>query len=339
MPEYEPETLRASWQALCEQNPKLRIRDAADRIGVSEAQLVALGAGETATRLRGPWADLLLELYRLGPLLGLTRNDHAVHERHGAYCNLKLLGDVRIVEDEGFEVALFLAQWRHGFAVSEASHGQIRHSLQFFAEDGHAVHKIYLTEQSRSGLFWDLVAQFRSAEQSDRLQVKPRQPHGVANDADRLWSSQLVSGWPRSSEGTPLTTPDLTNRSASVNAERLKDGAAEAALSRAVALGTPLVIAVGNEGAMQLHRGPIHKIMRTGPWINVLDEPFNLHLRDTQLASGWCVRELTPAGAVSLCWCDRQHRPILQIFSEDRSGTWEECVHAATLCPKAEAGA
>lgn len=335
MAEYEPEALRVRWQALREQNPKLRIRDAADLIDVSEAQLVALGVGETAIRLRSLWADLLLELYRLGPLLGLTRNDHAVHEHQGAYCNLRLLGDMRIVEDEGFEVALYLTQWRHGFAVSEASHGRIRHSLQFFAEDGSAIHKIYLTEHSRPDPFEDLIAQFRSAEQSDTLQVKPRRPHSTADDIDRLWSSRLVSGWPRSSEGIPLTTPDLTNRSTSVSAERLQDGAAEAVLSRAAALGTPLVIAVGNEGAMQLHRGPIFKIIRTGPWINVLDGPFNLHLRDTQLASAWRVRELTPTGAVSLCWCDRQHRPVLQIFSEDRSGTWEECVHAAALCTAA----
>jgi putative hemin transport protein len=80
---------------------------------------------------------------------------------------------------------------------------------------------------------------------------------------------------------------------------------------------------------LQLHRGPIHKILRTGPWINVLDEPFNLHLRDTPIASGWQVQEHGVTGQDALCWFDRQHQPILQILSEDRSGHWAECVEAA----------
>ena len=336
MSEHAPEALRVRWHALREQNPKLRIRDAAAQLNVTEAQLVALGVGETATRLRNAWADLLLELYRLGPLMGLTRNDHAVHERHGAYRNVRIVDEVRIVEDEGFDVALFLSQWRSGFAVKEAGHGKERQSLQFFAEDGSAVHKIYLTEQSRPGIIEDLVAQFRSAEQSDWLQVEPRRQALAPDETDRLWSGSLISGWPVSSEGRALTTPNLTVRSATVDSAPLAVGAAEAILTRAAALGIPLIIAVGNRGAMQLHRGPIHTILRTGPWINVLDELFNLHLRDMQLASAWRIHELTPVGALSLCWCDGQHRPVLQIFSEDGSGAWEECVNATDL--RAEAG-
>lgn len=91
MSESTPEVLRDRWNTLREENPKLRIRDAAEQLGTSEAQLLALGSGETSTRLRGDWADLLLELHRLGPLMGLTRNDHAVHERHGGYGTQRIL--------------------------------------------------------------------------------------------------------------------------------------------------------------------------------------------------------------------------------------------------------
>ncbi|MFM8443604.1 MAG: ChuX/HutX family heme-like substrate-binding protein [Methylococcus sp.] len=331
MAEYAPETLRSRWHALREQNPKLRIRDAAARLNVTEAQLLALGVGETATRLRDDWADLLLELFRLGPLMGLTRNDHAVHERHGAYRHLRVMGEVRIVEDEGFEAALFLAQWRIGFAVKEAGHGKVRQSLQFFAEDGSAVHKIYLTEHSRPGILDDLVEHFRSPEQTDWLQIQPR-PRNISSDAsDRLGSGGIISGWPVSGEGRALTQPDLNVRSATLNAVPLAAGAVESVLTHAASFGIPLIIAVGNSGAMQLHRGPIHNVLRTGPWINVLDEPFNLHLRDAALASAWRIRDLTPGGALSLCGCDEQRGSLLQIFSEDRSGAWEDCVNAIEL--------
>jgi len=329
MLDLEPAKLRSRWQTLREENPKLRIRDAADQLDVSEAALVALGVGETATRLQSNWTDLLFELHRLGSVMGLTRNDHAVHERHGNYGKLEMLGDVVIAKDGGFEAALFISRWTMGFAVSESSHGQVRKSFQFFDEEGVAVHKIYLTEQSCSELFEDVVTQFRSADQSDVVQVGSRPGQKPGDDIDVLWSSRIFSDWPKSADGRALTDPDMSLKSASVQADPLDTGSVEVVLNRAAELGTPLVVVVGNSGAVQLHRGPVQKILRTGPWINVLDETFNLHLRDNQLAAGWRIRELTDIGAISLCWSDGQHRPVLQIFSEDRSGSWDECVKAS----------
>jgi putative hemin transport protein len=321
--------LRARWQALREENPKLRIRDAADQLDVSEAALVALGVGVTATRLQSNWVDLLLEIHRFGPVMGLTRNDHAVHERHGNYGNLKILGDALIARDDGFEAALFLSRCATGFAVSEFAHGQARQSFQFFDERGVAVHKIYLTEHSRPEVFKEVVAQFRSADQSDAVQISPFETQRVNEGVDSLWSSRIVSDWPLGADGKPVTCPDLSLQSAAIQVEPLGAGAAEVVLKRAAELATPLVVVVGHSGAVQLHRGPIQKILRTGPWMNVLDDAFNLHLRDTQLTSASCIRELTDTGDVSLYWGDTHHCPVLQIFSEDRSGSWEACVKAA----------
>lgn len=334
MSDYEPDLLSNRWKSLRDENPRLRIRDAADQLNVSEAQLVALGVGDTATRLRTDWADLLFELHRLGPLMGLTRNDHAVHERHGGYGSIKILGDTRIVKDGGFEAVLFLSEWHSGFAVTEVSHEVVRHSLQFFSRDGCAVHKIYLTGESCLSAFMELVDQFRCSNQSRVMAAEGRASAPVSPDTDAFWSSRLLSGWPLAADGQPLTVPDLSLRSEAIAHDPLPAGAAEAILKRAADLKASLIIAVGNSGALQLHRGPIHKILRTGPWINVLDEPFNLHLRDTQLSSGWLIRELTEGENQSLCWCDEHHKPALQIFSEDRSGSWDECLSAARLGTK-----
>ncbi|WP_373331547.1 hypothetical protein [Salmonirosea aquatica] len=43
--------LKTRWADFRAENPKTRIRDAARQLGVSEAELVATGIGETATRL------------------------------------------------------------------------------------------------------------------------------------------------------------------------------------------------------------------------------------------------------------------------------------------------
>jgi len=47
---------------------------------------------------------------------------------------------------------------------------------------------------------------------------------------------------------------------------------------------------VGNAGMIQIHSGPVHKIAVMGPWINILDARFNLHLREDHIASAWVVK-------------------------------------------------
>ena len=46
------EQLKEGWAALRAAEPKLRIRDAAQRLGVSEAELLATRTGQGVTRLR-----------------------------------------------------------------------------------------------------------------------------------------------------------------------------------------------------------------------------------------------------------------------------------------------
>lgn len=50
--------LRSQWSDLLLANRKLRIRDAADVMKVSEAELLATRCGETVTRLAGNWSSL-----------------------------------------------------------------------------------------------------------------------------------------------------------------------------------------------------------------------------------------------------------------------------------------
>jgi putative heme degradation protein len=50
-------------------------------------------------------------------------------------------------------------------------------------------------------------------------------------------------------------------------------------LHRAADDRTPLMIFVGNPGCIQIHGGLIDKVVPMGPWINVMDPRFKLHLR------------------------------------------------------------
>ena len=61
----------------------------------------------------------------------------------------------------------------------------------------------------------------------------------------------------------------------------------------------PIMCFVGNGGCIQIHSGPIQTIKEMGPWLNVLDPGFNLHLRQDHVKEVWAVRKPTDKGHVT----------------------------------------
>jgi putative hemin transport protein len=87
------------------------------------------------------------------------------------------------------------------------------------------------------------------------------------------------------------------------------------ALREAAEQAVPVMIFVGNPGCIQIHGGTIEKIVPMGPWINVMDPRFNLHLRADHIAEVWCVTKPTQRGpAISIEAFDTEGALILQIF-------------------------
>ena len=66
-------------------NPKMRERDIAAQLGISEAALVAAECGLTAIRIDGDANRFLDRAAELGEVMALTRNESAVHEKIGVY--------------------------------------------------------------------------------------------------------------------------------------------------------------------------------------------------------------------------------------------------------------
>ena len=69
--------LSTAWNTFKSANPKIRIRDAANTLGVSEVELVATGCGENTLRLTGNWQSFLMELEQLDRVMALTRNEYS----------------------------------------------------------------------------------------------------------------------------------------------------------------------------------------------------------------------------------------------------------------------
>src|SRR3989338_1698997 len=134
--------LKERFDALKGEN--LRIREAAKRLEVSEAELVALGCGENVTRLRPEFEKILAGIEQWGYVMALTRNDQVVHERKGTYLNGSFGPHARLFVGAASGLRIFLSAWGGGCAGAEFGNEKPRRSLQFFGKDGLAMRKICL---------------------------------------------------------------------------------------------------------------------------------------------------------------------------------------------------
>ena len=326
-------TLRARWRALKEKEAGIRPRDAAERLGTTEAELVATGCGNGVRRIHGPWGALIRRLPALGPVMTLTRNESAVHEKVGSFDRISVSGDTAIVLNGDIDLRIFLNHWRLGFAVAEETRNGIRRSLQFFDIDGTAVHKVYLREDSDERAFEALVDEFIHTDQGPGQRVlhraKPRSDR-PDREIDRIalrerWHAlEDVHDFPAllsflgagRVQAFRLVGDDFA---LSVGIESFRD-----ALARAAEADIPIMVFVGNPGTIQIHTGAVRRLRQIGPWYNVLDPGFNLHLRHDRISSAWVVRKPTRDGIVtSLEIFDSDNRQIAWMFGGRKPGESE----------------
>lgn len=315
--------LRARNDALAASQPGLRARNLAQALGVSEAEWVAAGCGGVkATELHGQPQEIFRELGTLGPVMALTRNDWCVHERHGEYLDIQADGPVGLVLGPDIDLRVFFSSWRSAWAVEQDG----RHSLQFFDGEGVAVHKVYRTEATNAAAFDALVARFAGASRWPETT-----PYAPAADAPRVEDSaqwrQAWLGMQDTHEFFPLLRKFKVWRLAALEAagedlaQTVPVESVERMLESAAGSGLSIMCFVGNRGMIQIHTGPVEQLRRTGPWYNVLDPKFNLHLDTTAIASAWVVNKPTSDGWVtSLELYSSSGDLIAQFFGERKPG-------------------
>ncbi|HBM87579.1 MAG: hemin-degrading factor [Parvibaculaceae bacterium] len=327
------EELHAKIRQEREATPNVRARDLADRLGISEGELVCAGLGQTATRLTGPWSEVITAFGDLGEVMALTRNHGVVHEKVGEYANMSFGAHGGIVLNHDIDLRLFLKNWAFGFAVSEDTRSGPRRSLQFFGPDGTAVHKVYLRAESHEAAYEALIAQFVHENQQSLIEVAAL-PADTPDRADgEIDAEGLLSHWSGlkdTHDFFPLLRKYKVGRQQALRlaegrfAERAPVDAAERVLHAASASGAPIMAFVGNKGIIQIHTGPVTRIEPKGPWINVLDDGFNLHLRSDLVTDAWVVRKPTDDGDVtSVELYDNDGAMLIQFFGERKPGQVE----------------
>ena len=339
-------SLKSQWEALRAENPHMRIRNAAEQLGVSEAELVATSIGETVTRLRPEFAAILSEVETLGKVMGLTRNDECVHERKGVYLNPDFSSPhAGLFVGEDIDMRIFLSAWDKAYAVAEKSEHGDRKSLQFFGKDGLAIHKIYLTKDSNEAAFDALVAKYKSGNQSTE-ETTVDVPLNIDEKPD---SDIDVAGFQQAWQGLKDThaffgmlkkfgvtrTQALRLAPDTRFAQQIEKEAIVKMLENAAEQKLPIMCFVGNRGNIQIHTGLVRKTMWHNQWFNVMDPDFNLHLDMSKIAQTWIVRKPTEDGDVTAIEVfNEMGEIIVQFFGKRKPGIpelqeWRELV--ATL--------
>lgn len=303
--------LKQAWKNLHETNPGLRIRDAAEKLNVSEADLLATETGATVTRLEPKFAEILQDFHALGRIMALTRNDEIVHERKGEYKNVEVMNGHRkmgLAVNEDIDLRIFFANWHFAFAAkSENSRGTQR-SFQFFDADGTAVHKVFLTEQSNIAEYEKLVEKHKSADQSPTIDVQPK----AEKPAEKADAEIDVAGFQKAwaslkdtHDFFPLLRKfDVAREQALRLADKDMAREVEASsfkfvLEEASRRKLPIMIFVGNSGIIQIHTGEVEKVLEARGWFNVMDERFNLHINQEKIKRAWIVKKPTDDGIVT----------------------------------------
>lgn len=316
---------------------RLRHRDAARELGVSEGAAIASAAGRrdglAAMRLKGPWAALFEQLPQLGTVLALTRNDSCVHEKAGAYEDMSHEGLVGLALGKAIDLRIFYMRWAHAFAVTEPNAQGIQRSLQIFDTHGDAVHKVFLRDTS------DLVAWLAFVERNahddqtpgGRFEAGRTAPAVIADeDIDVGAFQQAWAAMTDTHEFFSLLRKFKLGRTQALRlaagdfAYRVPVGSARTMLQDAAKEQLSIMCFVGNPGMIQIHTGPVNRIEVMGDWLNVLDPGFNLHLREDHIAAAWIVKKPTSDGIVtSLELFDAGGETIAMFFGERKPGVPE----------------
>ncbi len=337
--------LKARYDALVQEEPKLRVRNAAEKLGVSEMELVAAQCGDIQSiLLEGTAQTIFKELQTLGEVMLLTRNEWCVHERHGRYESVKVgNGPVGLVLGADIDLRVFFSSWKYTWAVTQNG----RKSIQFFDRAGMALHKVYCTENSDMAAYDALVEKFRAQNQeAEPVDTTPAAPKAYATEAPESlredWLGMtdthdfagLLKKW-------NLPRLQVLESAGEDLAQRVDNDAIENMLQRAADTDLDIMCFVGNKGIIQIHSGPIKKLVRTGPWFNILDPKFNLHLDTTAIHTTWIVNKPTDDGWVtSLEGFSESGEQIVQFFGARKPGNpeikeWRELLESLCKQPLA----
>lgn len=337
---------------------KMRHREIVHFLQITEAELVDAHVGVSkldamqsspnlarAVRLKKAWPELIQFIERFGEVMALTRNEYGVHEKIGTYKNISMQGDIGLVMSEKIDLRLFYKHWELAYVFEEGKGESLQRSVQFFDECGQAIHKVFLLPDSSHEACEQMIKAWADSNQDPGIQLQEPSKQSLdelknpeifdfeafKNDWANLIDTHDFFGLLKKYHLNRLQAFELIGQH---YAEPLPRDAVGQLLNSAAHLNVPIMIFVGNRGAIQIHTGQIRRVLDAKGWLNVLDQDFNLHLRLTDIHKVWLVRKPTKDGVVSsMEILDERGDVIALIFGKRKPGepeleTWRDLLES-----------
>ncbi|MFG6081042.1 hemin-degrading factor [Paracoccus litorisediminis] len=297
--------------------------DLAAKLGLPEAALVLAHVGHGVQRIDPTLGRLIPAIQSLGEVMALTRNRSCVIEKVGTYNEFHDGEHAAMTLDAEIDMRFFPRHWVHAFAVEKETEAGVKRSVQVFDAAGDAVHKVHLRETSDLTAWQALKRDLVVADQSDSAEFGVRAPVEPAKAAPERIDA-LRREWSEMTDTHQFNTLIHRLKMNRLGAYRVAGApyvrplavdAVPALLERVHAGNVGIMFFVGNMGCIEIHSGRIESLKPMGPWLNVLDPRFNLHLRGDHIAEVWAVEKPTKRGpAISVEAFDAEGALIFQCF-------------------------
>ncbi|WP_392430700.1 hemin-degrading factor [Yersinia sp. HM-2024] len=318
---------------------ELSSRDLAQRLNISEAELMYARVGEDAERLNINATLLLSELETVGVTRSVTSNPHAVHQLVGEYKNLRLHGHLGLIlNPRALDLRLFFRHWNTIFSLRETTAQGEQLSIQCFDFQGNAIHQIYCTKETNQAAWQTLIAKYRMTD-NPRLEL---QHVDVQPNVEPAINGSIIDAeWRKMNDIHQffmlLKRHNISRQQAfrAVGddlAYQVDNQAVIHILKAAQARLNEIMLFVGNSGCMQIFTGAIEQCsalaehqLAGGQWVNVSNSRFDLQLNQQAIAESWVTRKPTQDGFVtSLELLDECGKHIVQIFGQRSEGQPEQ---------------
>ena len=270
------EKTKSSWDQLLkdESNSNLRIRDAAFKLNLSEAELLSTKSGEQVNFLKVvDKIDFLKKILTLDKLMFLSRNDYVVHEKTVFCQDVELKGGSLIkFKNSQTDILKFdIDSIKYIFSEKKIHNNKNLRSIQFFNQAGSSVFKIYL-KSDQGEAFDKLISEFQvdynfelqSSLYFNTSEILTRRKDLCRDSFDSFKYKDLIE-W----------------KCSSINKTGVFRNILEVASKEKYELG----IYVIGPNCNQFHFGHIEKVVDYRGWLNVLDPEFNIHVKEDFIES------------------------------------------------------
>ena len=263
---HNRKNLKSKWENLLKSDKKIRIRDAAKKLGVSELELLVTKINdEVQYLLINDFHKFFISLFEnIKSLMFLIRNDVSVHEKTVNSSDLKISKDgfINCSESRSPFLNIDFNNFIHCFYESKIHAGRRLCSLQIFDYFGDSVIKIYNRDD---GINFE-----RICKKNISL---------YENQVENISKSKIHKNFEYiNSVNRYFMNPKLTIREEKISNDFLRK-----VFDLVSKNNFPIQIHLVGNNCIQYHRDIIKNIKIFGPWFNVMDKNFNLHLMDENI--------------------------------------------------------